>query len=92
MGSTPPKMAVGMKWKRTYTASCRSKINKVGAILHVAAVRAEPIIDGLVGFLGDPDNREAATTIKDAYLSAYTADDVEIVTTALKARFVERYE
>jgi len=45
-----------------------------------------PILDGLVSYLSDAENLALAETLQDVYISAYTQDDVNIVTAVLERK------
>jgi O-acetyl-ADP-ribose deacetylase (regulator of RNase III) len=51
-----------------------------------AAEVIDPIVDGLVGFLSDAENRAVAEVLEDVYISAYTQDDVDTVSAALEQK------
>lgn len=46
----------------------------------------DPMVDGLISFLSDADNRALAEELRDVYISAYTQEDVDTVTAALQQR------
>jgi O-acetyl-ADP-ribose deacetylase (regulator of RNase III) len=51
-----------------------------------AADAIGPMLDGLLGFLADDDNRDVAGTLRNIYISAYTQEDCDTVIAALEDR------
>jgi O-acetyl-ADP-ribose deacetylase (regulator of RNase III) len=45
-----------------------------------------PMLDGLLSFLADDDNRDGARTLRNIYISAYTQEDCDTVIAALEDR------
>jgi O-acetyl-ADP-ribose deacetylase (regulator of RNase III) len=46
----------------------------------------DPIVDGLVGFLSEPENLGLAEMLQEVYISAYTQEDLDTVTAALEQK------
>ncbi|MFY1668395.1 TIR domain-containing protein [Plantactinospora sp. WMMB334] len=49
-----------------------------------------PMVDGLVGYLSDSENRNLARTLRRLYFSAYAEEDVEVVKDYLEKRLGSR--